>query len=80
MHMACLRSGNHNLNNVLFENLMSDTSDCPYCTNTVETMTHYFVRLLIELYIVCASISRTDGWPVCPCISPSHNLYSAFEH
>ena len=33
-----------------------------------------------HVYIVCASISRTDGWPVCPCISPSHNLYSAFEH
>ena len=29
---------------------------------------------------MCASISRTDGWPVCSCISPSINLYSVFEY
>ena len=33
------------------------------------------MRMLID----CALISRTDGWPVSPCISPSHILCSVFS-
>ena len=62
------------------------TYACSFINSDMPTLIHMYsmywptYNCYVKLYIVCASISRTDGWPVCPCISPSHNLYSAFEH
>ena len=46
---------------------MSDTSDCPHCINTVETMAHYFVycpahndirkNLITQLPVECCNVN-----------------------
>ena len=66
IHMACLHSGNYYLNNVLVEKLMSEFSDCPYCTDVVETLCYYFVLCPAynEIRQQCVSRLPFECWNV----------------
>ena len=61
---------------------MYNTCSVHVLITTSPVILHYSIILITEIIavIACASVSCTDGWPVCTCISPSHNLYNACEH